>query len=276
MPVLGRLTSLLWLGLARWFDAKGLIAGAEQCLRNAIEGGGGSSIDAGYRLGRLLLDQDKNAEAAGVLQKVLSLNPRHARAWCALGAARRRLADLDGSREATEAAIAVAPEYAQAYSNLGEWWLVKGDPQRALEFIEQALVLEPELLEAMNNRVAALYELGRLGDAEEAARQAIERHPTSPALQVNLGNVLLHSGRARPATRAYRQALALEPGCAEALLSLATLPSGSGSRGRHGVRCVQRGYRPHMPCPSDALRSHARGCPGSGQATAALLIATLR
>lgn len=215
--------SLLWLRLARWLEARGLGAQAESCFRQAMAGNGKTAAEAAYCLGKRLLDQDRNREAAAALETAVRHDPRHARGWCALGAARRKLAELDAARVATERALAIDPAYAQARCNLGEWHLVKDDAGAALAHFEQALAISPDLLEALNNQVAALYELGRLAAAEEAARQGIARHPEAAALHVNLGNVLLHSGKTRPAVKAFYKALACDPACPEALLNLSTL-----------------------------------------------------
>lgn len=170
-----------------------------------------------------MLADGRNREAVSVCEQALALDPQHAKLWCALGAAQRRLAQMDAARTAYERAVELDSGYAQAWCNLGEWWLVKGEWQAALSKFEQALRFEPRLLEALNNRVVVLYELGRFGDAEKAAKEAIEIHPGRSALHVNLGNVLLHSGKARPAVKAFRKALECDPTCSEAHLNLATL-----------------------------------------------------
>ena len=222
-PAISRITGLLWLYLGRWLDRKGMASLAESCYRSGSSGSGRGAAEAAFCLSQLMLAKGNNRDALAICEQALRLNPQHARLWCALGAAERRLAQMDAARSAYERAVELDPGYAQAWSNLGEWWLVKGNFSTALEKFEQALKFEPRLLEALNNRVAVLYELGRFGDAEKAARQAIEIHPGQAALHVNLGNVLLHSGKARPAVKAFRKALECDPGCAEAHLNLATL-----------------------------------------------------
>lgn len=219
----GGLSARLWLRLGSWLESKEMAGLAAICFRNAAASGGRTGAEAGFRLGKRLLAEDRNREAAAAYEDAVRRNPAHARAWCGLGAARRRLADMDAAREAYQEALRLDPYYAEAWCNLGEWRLVKGDAAAALECFEHALQQSPSLLEALNNRVAALYELGRYEDAETQARQAIARHPREASLHVNLGNVLLHSGRARPAVKAFREALECDPACPEARVSLATL-----------------------------------------------------
>ncbi len=222
-PGFGRLSDPLWLFLGRWLERKGIPSLAESCFRNAAGGGGKLAVEAGFRLSQRLLASDRNADAVNVCEKALKSDPGHARLWCALGAARRRLAQMDAARAAYERAIALDPGYAPARSNLGEWWLVKGDWIAALAHFDGALKLEPRLFQALSNRVAALYELGRFEEAEAAARKAIAMHPTEAALHVNLGNVLLHTGKGRLAVKSFQKALECDPASPEANLALSTL-----------------------------------------------------
>jgi len=195
---------------------------AESCLRNAATTGK-SGAEAAFHLSQLLLASDRNREAAVVCEKALQSAPYHARLWCALGAAQRRLAEMDSARASYERAVALDQKYAQAWNNLGEWWLVKGEIPTALTSFERALTSEPRLVQALNNRVAALYELGKFKDAEAAARNAIDIHPDEAALHVNLGNVLLHTGKARLAVKAFQKALDCDPACPAAHMGLSTL-----------------------------------------------------
>lgn len=220
---LGSLSAPLWLRLGSWLESRDMAGVAASCYRNAAACGGRTGAEAAFRLGKRLLAEDKNRDAAAAYEEAVRMNPAHARAWCGLGAARRRMADMDAAREAYDEALRLDPDYAQAWCNLGEWRFVKGDAAAALECYERALRQTPDLLEALNNKVAALYELGRYEEAEAQARQAIARHPREASLHVNLGNVLLHSGRARPALKAFREALECDPACPEAHLNLATL-----------------------------------------------------
>ena len=220
---MGILGSLLWLQFGAWLERKDSAALAERCYRNALTDNGSLSAASGFRLAKRLLDRDRNLEAVQVCEEALRKAPRHARLWCSLGAAQRRLARMEDARTAYETALKHDAAYSQAWSNLGEWHLASDHPEEALECLDRALKLEPDLLEALNNRVAALYELGRFKDAELAARAAIESNPGVAALHVNLGNVLLHTGKARAAAKSFRKALECDPAFPEAHMNLATL-----------------------------------------------------
>jgi predicted O-linked N-acetylglucosamine transferase (SPINDLY family)/ubiquinone/menaquinone biosynthesis C-methylase UbiE len=213
----------LWLHLGRWLERKGLGVLAESCYRNGSAGAGDNALLSAYRLSQQLLAGDRNQEAADVCDRLLRDHPQYAKAWCARGAAYRRLALMDDAYESYERAIELAPDYAQAWCNLGEWWMVKGDHEAALTKFEQALQFNPRLLEALNNRVAVLYELGRFKDAEAAAAEAIAKYPDNAALHVNLGNVQLHTGKSKLAAKSFQKALECDPASPEAQIGLSTL-----------------------------------------------------
>ncbi|MGE5467839.1 MAG: tetratricopeptide repeat protein [Ignavibacteria bacterium] len=228
----GRLAGGFWVLGGRWLARKGLTSLAETCYRHgAAAAGGRASAEAGFLLSQQLLARGLEEEAAAACRAALDADPRHAGAWCALGAAQRRLALMTEARESFRRAVDLDPRYAQAWSNLGEWHLVREDARAALGYLDKALQCDGRLLEALNNRVAALYELGRYKDAEAAAKSAIEAYPDNAALHVNLGNVLLHSAKARLAVKSFQKALECDPNCAEAHLSLAML---LGETGRYG------------------------------------------
>ena len=196
---------------------------AESCYRNVAANGGKQGADAAFRLSQLFLANGRNHEAMTLCEQALSECPKHAQLWCALGAARRRLAQMDAAGDAYQKAILLDPAYAQAWCNQGEWHLTKGQLAEALTKFERALSLEPRLLQALNNRVAVLYELGRFDDAEAFAREALDIHPGEAALHVNLANVLLHTGKGRLAVNAFRKALECDPACPEAHMGLAAM-----------------------------------------------------
>lgn len=227
----GRLAVWCWSAAARWCDKNGMASLAITCLRHAARGAQPAAVEAALRLGYKLLAEGSFKAAAEVCRQALTHSPEQARLWCALGAAQRHLAQMDGALDAYERAVELDPRYAQAWSNRGEWKLMRGENQAALDDLDRALSLDGTLVEALNNRVAALFELGRLKDAEAAARAAIERYPGQAALHVNLGNVLLHSGKGRPAVRAFKKALECDPACAEAQVALAALLGESGRLG---------------------------------------------
>jgi protein O-GlcNAc transferase len=223
MSLARRFAAALWYHSARWLVSKGMEASAETSFRYAASLETRNAGEASFRLAQLLLGRREYVEAESICERAILLDNNEAKIWCALGAARRRLAKMEAARQAYEKAIEIDPRYAPAWSNLGEWYLVKGQFANANDSFLQAIELNPELLEAMNNRVAVLYELGKFEESVEVGRQAIKKYPFEAALHVNLGNVLLHSGKARLAIKSYYKALELDPSSPQANMGLATL-----------------------------------------------------
>lgn len=213
-------SGLLWLHLGHWLGRHGLASLAETCYRSSAEGH--DLVQAWFHLGKNLLDQRRAQDAVAAFEQAVRCEPRHARAWCGLGAARRHMADLDAARCAYDEALRCDPNLPQALTNLGEWYLVKGDAATALTYFDHSLQREPRQREALANRIAALFELGRYPEAEAAALKAIDCFPDQATMHVNHGNVLLHTGQARSAVQAFRKALACDSACAEAHMNLAT------------------------------------------------------
>ena len=122
-----------WLLLGSWFEHKGLGSAAQSCYRNAVAIGG-NAADAAFRLSQQYLADGENEKTVSLCEEVLARFPRHARLWCALGAARRRLARVDEAGSAYSRAIEIDDRYAQAWCNLGEWLMVKGEAEAAFSF----------------------------------------------------------------------------------------------------------------------------------------------
>lgn len=210
----------LWLLLARWLARRGLAAVARSALRQAAEGG---NAEAGYQLGKQLLDAGNGRDALPVLEAAQARQPRDTRLLLALGAALRYQGRLSEARQAFEQVLVLEPGYPQALNNLGELELVSGKPELALSHFDLGLRQAPDLMPLHVNKVAALLELARYDEALSQSEQVLERFPLVSEVHVNHGNILLQSGKARPAVKAFQQALALDPGCAEAHFNLATL-----------------------------------------------------
>lgn len=259
---LGQLSSALWLPLGRWLDNRGLSVLAETCFRHGADGAGKRAALAGFQLSQRLLARGQNVAAADTCLAALTHDENNPRLWCALGAARRRMAEMKDAREAYEKAITLDPRYAEALSNLGEWFLTKGEFAMAVKYCDRTLTINPHLLEALNNRSAALYELSRYKEAEETARLALKDHPDSAALHVNLGNILLHTGKARLALKEFRRAAELDPTLAEAQLCLASM-LGETHRLAETLELIQHQIRIHgetaQRLASLAHAYHAKG-----------------
>ena len=115
---MSKLSTLLWFYAGRWLEHRDIPVLAESCYRKALEGKGRLAAEAGFRLGKRLLDRDSNRDAVEITKQALSKAPRNARLWCSLGAAERKLARMPAARDAYEKAI----EYDSNYRKLVQSW----------------------------------------------------------------------------------------------------------------------------------------------------------
>jgi spermidine synthase len=106
------------------------------------------------------------AEAASLGERVVALEPAHARAHNLLGAAYARTGQLDRAEAAHQAALHADPRYPEPYVNLGLLAMQRGAPEVAKRYFAEALMVGPSPPAARGLAIA----LDRLGERERAAR----------------------------------------------------------------------------------------------------------
>jgi spermidine synthase len=111
--------------------------------------------------------RNRFADAASLGERVVALDPAHARAHNLLGAAYARLGQLDRASAAHEAAVRADPRYPEPYANLGLLALQRGMPAAAKGHFAEALMVGPPSAAAARGLAIAL---DRLGERERAAR----------------------------------------------------------------------------------------------------------
>jgi predicted O-linked N-acetylglucosamine transferase (SPINDLY family) len=140
-----------------------------------------------YRDGRV-------AQAEGLLERILALEPDYADALHLLGEIRAARGELERAIELARAATRSnprEPEFSRALArHLGRLGLAQddaGDPGRAAASFREALDADPDSIEALNNLGRALRVLGRAEDALAVFR---ELHRRLPGNAETLSNVL--------------------------------------------------------------------------------------
>ena len=210
--------------------------------------------DLRARLGGLLIQAGRAAEALTHLDLALVLNPRYLEArqlaararlergeptvaithleaameshgdypdlhfW--LGLARFRAGDLEGAVAPLERAIELHREFGRAHRLLGLVHHARGRREEALRALRRGLMRDREI-----TRVAleAAPLLPGDRDAEGALRRALAIQPDYPDLHLALARVLRARAAPLEARDAYREALRLAPSLAAATLELAGL-----------------------------------------------------
>ncbi|WP_089246390.1 tetratricopeptide repeat protein [Asanoa hainanensis] len=158
--------------------------------------------------------------AIALLDKVIELEPEHARAHALLGSARRLLGDDTAAMAAYDRALAVDPDDAYALVNRGQALLGQGRHDEAVADLERASALEPgtgwirlSTAEAYYLRAQADRDDADLDRAMAHADAALAISPGDPAVLRLIGYAhwLRSDGDPADAVEALRAARAANP-----------------------------------------------------------------
>ena len=155
-----------------------------------------------HRAGRLL-------QAQAAYRQILSIDPAHADAHHALGAALYALGRSAEAEASYREALQLRPSNPEGHNNLGLALQDLGRLAEAEASYREALRLRPNIPDVHNNLGATLYALGRSAEAEASCREALRQLPNYPEALNNLGNALTALGRLAEAAASYREALRL-------------------------------------------------------------------
>lgn len=156
---------------------------------------GAQSADDWYRLGNTRQDEGRDDLAAECYERVVQLEPGHAKAWNNLGVSRHKL-----GREAP-----------------------------AAEAYRQALAIDPALLQALVNLAYLCRDGGDFAGAEPLFARATELDPANPDTWEALGRARLHLALPDAALDAYRGWLACDQSRLEPYLALAAVEIARGN-----------------------------------------------
>jgi tetratricopeptide (TPR) repeat protein len=194
---------------------RGRLAEAETVYRGLQQRHPGAP-DPLFRLGLLLAQTNRLAEAVAMFSAALLVAPHFASLWREQAAALMRLDRLDAALEAYDRLLALQPEDVEAFNNRGAALLRLARPAEALASFESALAVRPDLPEALCNRGNALLALGRVAAALASYDQALALRPTLAEAEMNRAEALARLDRTADALASYDRALALAPGLVQA------------------------------------------------------------
>lgn len=241
--------------LASVYVARGDIEGARRVLA-AAPAGAGSHPASGWMMGNLLLRSGQSAEAIGMLEASVALDPDNTalrldlvRAYLGAGQpekARRLLAtvpDGEGGHERRQLTIVAEtrgqapeeagrrvralasgkPEDAGTQAAAGAYFLAIGDLQSAEPAFRRAVELEPAGVEGRLGLAAVALQKGDPAAADDQLRQALALHAGNERVLLALAEVALVR-RDRAAARGWlEQAIGSDPSTVEPRLRLAEL-----------------------------------------------------
>jgi len=240
------------------YAAAGRPADAIRDLRELEKRGELSAEDA-VVLGDNLRLAGRLKDAALVLERTSSDNPKFAQPLLSLAAVFVQQQDMDGAAAAYAKVLAVDPDNAEASRGLGDVALIRGDLAEAGKRYARVLELD-------GGDAAALSKLGvvrvRTGQAEEAIglfRRAVESDPKNGEALLYLAGALASNGRSAEAVPYFERALAAGPRTPMALngLGLTRLELGDRAGAAAAFRESLR-LDPKQPNVAAALRDLGR------------------
>jgi tetratricopeptide (TPR) repeat protein len=204
---------------------QGEIEEAARHLRTALSIGRKHPFEFLSNYGNALLELERHAEAAGVLERALDQLTREPEN-------RVHEADLQNS--------------------LGLCYAALDDGQRAVAAYRRAVELDPRHDRAQANLLRQLTAAGRTSEAVDHAREVVRTQPDSPAARRRLAAALAADGRIAEAIDAYVDALGEKPGDVSLALELTRVCVQPGNREIARER-LERVAEEH-PANADAAR----------------------
>jgi len=136
---------------------------------------------------RVAIDEGKNQDAIAALNKAISLDPKAAHYYNALGVAYEKEKDNDRAFDAFKRAAQLAPQWSFPRLHLGIQHYGRGKLDRAEEEFEGAVRLDSSDPYAAWWLVRVCRERGHLGDAEKTALDLVRLVPSFASVHVDLG-----------------------------------------------------------------------------------------
>jgi tetratricopeptide (TPR) repeat protein len=167
-----------------------------------------ADADVPYDLGRIYYQLGRHTEAAAMLGRATTLDPRAYRAWDNLGLAAEALGDVAQAQQHYLKAIALVhkdhPRYDVVYANFADLLIKLGNYPRAFDLATEAAGRNPD--EPRNFFLAgkALVQLARDDLSVRWLEQALALNPDYPEPHYVLSQVYRRLGRAADADRALK------------------------------------------------------------------------
>lgn len=156
-----------------------------------------SALQAHLRVATVLLQSDRDGEAAELLRGAVKRWPNKPRAHAALSRALLRTGDTDGAIAAAAKAVSLEPAAAKHHDLLSQSYAKAKQFDRAVEALNQAVALEPGSAPLHAARARLLLRLDRLAEAREAGLTALELDPGQQQTAKLLRGIVL-PGEERP------------------------------------------------------------------------------
>jgi eukaryotic-like serine/threonine-protein kinase len=171
----------------------------------------------------LMMQRDRQRDAAGYFQAALALRPRSRAVRTSLGQALAVQGRLTEAEQIFRDLLGQGPAQAHTYDSLGLVLYMQGKHKEAIDAYRQAIALEPRSSRVRGRLAMTLEKLGKLDQALAAHREALALDRKNAGLHCNYGSTLKRLGRYAEARAAFEKAIRLEPDLAGAHLNLGGL-----------------------------------------------------
>ena len=196
--------------------------------------------------GRALLFDKKFADAAGLIEQSVRIDPGAAYAYNALGIAYLEQAQYDKAIPAFRDAFRRAPHWSYPLHNEALAHIEVGDLQAAIRLYQQAIRITPQYSYLPYNLGLVFQRLNRRSDAEGSYKKAIALAPGDGDAYNALGTLKAAEGKSAEAERLYHDALTRQPDSKQARHNLALLLASDKNRQSEAFQ-LWRQNLPYLP-----------------------------
>lgn len=182
-----------------------------------------NSADVYVRMGRLLNQQERWAEAVGQWKRATEIEPDDAVAWSGLADANKALGEFELAAKDYLKAIELAPHKAEHHLKLGELNELEGKPESAIENYFQCLSVDPDHQPAQLHVARIQREKGQSMQAIVRLNRLLDLVPDQPEGLLQRGLAYQAEGQTDLAIADLKKVAELQPGRDDIKLQLALL-----------------------------------------------------
>ncbi len=188
---------------------------------------GPDDADACIVLAEYYGSKGKWAEAIGLCQRAISLQPKSAAAYKIFGKALQSTGKLEEARQCYLKALQLQPNLAEVHANLGSLSAQQQQWQAAISHYQKALELNPQFAGAYRNLAKVFERMGQPAAAAISWYQALTLEPQAGTAEqyLTVGNAVFQQGNIDEALSCYRRAIELNPNLSQAYHNVAELLS---------------------------------------------------
>ncbi len=200
-----------WLALAETYRFSGDPTNSLQILRD-IKRRFPRDWRSYLAAGRILLDEQKFAEASHEFRKIIELSPRNTEGWLFTGICLVHLDSLESSQPYLRKAVNMVPQNPMGNYYLGSVLSQTNRSEEAIPYLETALEVRPGWIAVLSSLATVYESLKDYVQSDSLFNTALELDPENALILNNYGYSLSERGvRLEEALQMAHKALEIEP-----------------------------------------------------------------